>query len=97
MRVNEVSALIDEIQGADFLKTTLFGENCSATMALDKLIMAGHSMGGATALSVGDRDPRIKAVICHDPWADAIMPKIASFGSILQKPLQMTNTSQFSV
>lgn len=36
--------------------------------------MSGHSFGGATALLVGNTDPRIKSVVTHDPWMYPITP-----------------------
>ena len=38
--------------------------------------MSGHSLGGATALRVGNTDPRIKAVLTHDPWLYPITPDL---------------------
>lgn len=34
----------------------------------ENFIVAGHSYGGATALKVGDSDPRVKVVLTMDPW-----------------------------
>ena len=34
---------------------------------IDRLAAAGHSLGGATALALAGRDPRIKAVVALDP------------------------------
>jgi len=45
-------------------------------LATDKIIMSGHSFGGATALLVGNSDPRIKAVLTHDPWLFPISPDL---------------------
>jgi len=30
--------------------------------------MGGFSMGGGTAMLVGEVDNRVKAIITHDPW-----------------------------
>ena len=35
---------------------------------MDKLIVAGHSFGGATALKTGWEDKRIKCILTMDPW-----------------------------
>ena len=43
-------------------------------LATEKLIMSGHSFGGATALLVGNTDPRVKSVVTHDPWMYPITP-----------------------
>ena len=45
-------------------------------MEMNKLVMAGHSMGGATALVAAESDPRIKLALVHDPWINIIKPKI---------------------
>ena len=37
-------------------------------MDTGRLVVGGHSFGGLTALSVADRDPRVKAVFTFDPW-----------------------------
>ena len=38
------------------------------TIDLSKLVMSGHSMGGATALRVGNSDKRVKGILLNDPW-----------------------------
>lgn len=35
---------------------------------MDKLIVAGHSFGGATAIKTGWEDNRVKCVLTMDPW-----------------------------
>ena len=35
---------------------------------IDKLVVSGHSFGGATALKVSHTDRRSKAVLTMDPW-----------------------------
>ena len=37
-------------------------------MDCGKLIIGGHSFGGMTAISVAEKDNRIKAVFTFDPW-----------------------------
>jgi pimeloyl-ACP methyl ester carboxylesterase len=44
------------------------GMDNRAVLLLDKLVMAGHSMGGATALKVGNTDERVKCTLLNDPW-----------------------------
>lgn len=38
------------------------------TIESDKLILGGHSFGGVTAISVAEKDSRVKAVFSFDPW-----------------------------
>jgi len=35
---------------------------------MDKLIVAGHSFGGAIAIKTGWEDTRVKCVLTMDPW-----------------------------
>lgn len=35
---------------------------------MSKLIVSGHSFGGGTAIAVAEADPRVKALLTHDPW-----------------------------
>lgn len=32
------------------------------------MILGGHSFGGLTAISVAEKDTRIKAIFTFDPW-----------------------------
>jgi predicted dienelactone hydrolase len=66
IREEEVKALIDEISVKTFMKNILQFE--AVSLDLNKLIMAGHSMGGATALRIANSEPRAKCVLTHDPW-----------------------------
>jgi len=50
-RVDQMKALVSEIYHPDFLTNILtFGTHCKLDQ--DKLVSAGHSMGGATALKL---------------------------------------------
>jgi len=69
--------LIDELFEKDFVDQVL-GFTDGATLDLDKLIMAGHSMGGATAIRVGEADPRVKCVLTFDPWLLGLSKEIIS-------------------
>jgi alpha-beta hydrolase superfamily lysophospholipase len=72
-----VKELIDELYQTDFLKQTLkLSQNVQ--LNLDKLIVSGHSMGGATALRVGNSDERVKGVLTNDPWLMPISEDITT-------------------
>ena len=43
---------------------------------MNKLIMAGHSMGGATAILSGWNDKRVKCVLVLDPWLSPLRDEI---------------------
>jgi len=45
---------------------------------LDKLVVAGHSLGGCTALRVGSSDKRVKATLTNDPWLMPISEEITT-------------------
>jgi len=59
--------------------------------------MSGHSMGGATAMKVGEIDPRVKCVLTHDPWVNVIQSELPDFDQLLSKYLQVTTSSQWRV
>ena len=42
--------------------------NDNVTLDMTKLIAGGHSFGGITAISVAQKDDRVKAVCSLDPW-----------------------------
>lgn len=52
-------------------------------------------MGGATALLAAEQDNRIKCVLTHDPWTNAIEEKISSLSKIHEKFLQVTVSLQW--
>ena len=56
----------------------MLGFSDGATLDLDKLIVAGHSMGGATAIRVGAADPRVKCVLTFDPWLLSLSKELLS-------------------
>lgn len=62
---------------------------------LDNLIMAGHSLGGATILKFCNLYPEYaKSLIVYDPWILSIEPdirqlKMMDFGTKIGKPLKM--------
>ena len=72
-REQEVRELIDEFYQKNFVEKTLKFE---VKLNLDKLIMSGHSMGGVTALRVGNFDKRIKCILVNDPWLMPIEEEI---------------------
>lgn len=62
-----MSALITEMEDPLFLKNVLNTDD-SISVDVSKLIVSGHSMGGSTALMIGDCDERVQTVLAHDPW-----------------------------
>jgi len=70
--------LLDEILSSNFFQEKL---NMGMTAEIDKnkVIVAGHSMGGATAIKVGDSDDRISVVLTHDPYPGIVDEYIDGF------------------
>lgn len=64
---------------------------------LDKAVVVGHSFGGATALSAGINDKRIKAICTLDPWLYPMNKDCFSgtVGPKVEKPLFILNTGSF--
>jgi len=62
---------------------------------LNKIIVSGHSAGGATALQVGHDDARIAAVLCHDPWQDALGGLENFYQNLGDKPIHVAQTCVF--
>ncbi len=50
-----------------FLQDKL-GFDASAKLDLSKLILGGHSFGGITAISLAEKEKRVRAVFSFDPW-----------------------------
>ena len=59
--------MIDQMFKENFLNKELFFET-NPELDMDKLIVAGHSFGGATAIKTGLKDRRVKCVLTMDPW-----------------------------
>ena len=51
----------------NFLQRKL-GFSYGAEIDKDKLVLGGHSFGGMTAISVTEKDKRVKAMFCFDAW-----------------------------
>ena len=64
-RVKEVRALLDSLQQGGLL-TDLF--ETQVILAFEKLVVMGHSFGGATALATSFEDKRVSDIILLDPW-----------------------------
>jgi platelet-activating factor acetylhydrolase len=60
--------LIDELEEKNILNEILEIDLEEPELDMDKLIVAGHSFGGATAIKTGWEDKRVKCVLTMDPW-----------------------------
>jgi dienelactone hydrolase len=65
-------------------------------MDTGRLVVGGHSFGGLTALSVADRDPRVKAVFTFDPWVWAKNDDISRNNMVVKQPQIHIITEGFS-
>jgi len=93
-RVKEVEALIDEIENWKRMRDSLFGKS-EVELDFEKLVMAGHSMGGCTSALATSKDPRIKICLTLDPWFFGPHQKVLSGQVTLKVPLQIIETEKF--
>ena len=64
---------------------------------VDDVVAAGHSLGGATALVVGESDKRVKAVVTMDPWLIPLKEMIEQkkFTNLSKKPTLSVKSEYF--
>ena len=74
-RVTEVSWIIDEFSKPEFLKDVL-NFPAMAKLNMNKLIVSGHSMGGATVIKLAEKDDRANLIMAQDPWLHPIKDEI---------------------
>ena len=70
IRVNELQLFVKELLNTDIMRNKLDFKD--ATLDLDKLIMLGHSLGGATAIKFAHQNKDIKCLVTLDPWVLSI-------------------------
>jgi platelet-activating factor acetylhydrolase len=94
-RASEITQLIDDMTCENFCKKALKLE----TIKLDynKLTVAGHSFGGATALKVATQDFRTRCVLTLDPWMFPMHKQIndGNFKIPNHVPIFLLNTHTF--
>lgn len=94
-RREEIKQLIDDISDPKFCQQVLgFGPEVS--LDLDKLIMAGHSFGGMTAIDVALHDERVKAIWTFDPWLWCIHEDITQKKVKIKQPMTHVLSGCFS-
>ena len=94
VREQEMKAIVEETYSkVDILCRIGLG---MLNLATDKIVVAGHSFGGATAIRTAQRDGRVKAILAYDPWMYLINSD--SIGGLvkLERPLLTVNTEEFS-
>ena len=67
IREHEIKEIIDEISDPSYPFSGV-GLTGGVYFDMSKLIVAGHSMGGVTALRIGQSDPRVNCILTLDPW-----------------------------
>ena len=84
---------MDEVALPKFLSVSLKFDK-TAKLDGNKFIFSGHSLGGCTALKVGDSDPRVKAVLTLDPWLCPIKDWVEEkkLTKLYKKPTFMLNS-----
>ena len=95
VRVQELRSLIDDITTETFPKKALKFE--SIKMDFNKLIVAGHSFGGGTAIKAASRDFRVRCVLTLDPYLHPFHEEINSgnFKIPNHVPVLLLNTESF--
>ena len=91
-------ALIDEViftHSKDYLvKDLKFSE--SAILDVDKVLAAGHSFGGITAIRSSMLNPgHIKACITFDPWLYPHLSDVSDGSLRVDQPIAMINSVGF--
>jgi len=61
----------------------------------EKLIVAGHSFGAQTCISVAARDPRVKACLALDPFLLATEPEILNGTLKVTVPICVINSENY--
>ena len=56
-----------------------------AQLDMDKLVMSGHSLGGATAMAVGEKEDKVKLILALDPFGTIFQETIGSYCNIHDK------------
>lgn len=67
IRETEINELVNTMVKHNFLQTSM-GFTKFVKLDTTKIVMAGHSMGGATALRVGSNNTKINCVLTNDAW-----------------------------
>lgn len=74
-RVKEIEAIVRQIEKNDFFQKYLPFPS-SLKLDTDKLVLAGHSFGGGSAIYATAADHRIKACVTLDPYVIPLGDKI---------------------
>lgn len=90
-----MKALIEEIYSkAEILCRIGLG---MLTLATDKIVTAGHSFGGITAIRAAQTDGRVKAVLAFDPWMLMHATDANSGLMKIERPLFTIMTENFPI
>ena len=89
--------LIDDISKPNFMSR--FFPSQDVQLDLNKLIMAGHSMGGAAAVRTAEADQRVKCLLTLDAWTWPVSREIGSdsYEGMKERdlPVFLLNTGSF--
>ena len=72
--------------------------NKNVRLDTENVVVAGHSMGGATAIRVGCSNPKVKCILTKDPWLFPLHKDIYTYklkGLTQDKSMMFINTESF--
>lgn len=90
-RFDEQQALLDEVVDPTLMQD-LFGVNI-ALIDDEKVVSAGHSLGGGTAVGHASQDSRVKAILTLDPFFNEYMWELIQNGTLTTNVPQQINFS----
>lgn len=86
--------MLEEIHNKiDIYPKLAFG---AINIAVDKIVAAGHSFGGMTALRASLADGRVKAVVTYDPWLYVYESDLTHNQFKVERPLFSIQTEYFT-
>ena len=89
----DINNVLDEITSGEALKKI---ELSGVKLALNKLVVSGHSFGGITAISAAYADDRVKACVTFDPWLFVYEKNILEGKMKQKKPMMAMTTENFA-
>ncbi|OQR96029.1 hypothetical protein THRCLA_07400 [Thraustotheca clavata] len=75
-RVHQVENIISAVEAVQNDPSSQFYQKLN----LNAIGLVGHSYGGATVITAGTRDTRIKTVVAMDPWMEPLDPSVKISG-----------------
>lgn len=89
-RVKEIHGLIDELSN---ITKQYFGSEIE--LANDHLTVMGHGLGATSAISLSNKEERVKKIISLDPWLTPIKEEVMSKVISVKQPHCSINSEMF--